>query len=141
MKNENEIMVLPLNSEKILLLLKAIIKQEENQEFKIDTGALCNNAMVVDSDCCYNILEKRVVLGKIQDVYDVPVRVIKITETGRSYPMFVSFYLPITLEDLPLYTDAPISLKEFMGSRHDYNPRIKANMKDFLEDANATLIQ
>ena len=141
MKNENEIMVLPLNKEKILSDLKLMVRLNENQELKIDTGALCNNLMVVDSECCYQVMEKRLVLGKVQLVYDVPVRVIKITETGRSIPMTVSFYFPITLDDLQNYTETPISLKEFMGSRYNYNPRISANMKDFLEDANATLIQ
>ena len=141
MKNENEIMVLPLNNEKILFALKAIIEQGENREFKIDTGALCNSAMVVDADCCYCFLENRVVLGKVQLVYDVPVRIVTIKEGGRSFPMSVSFYFPITLDDLQYYTDAQQTLKEFMGSRHDYNPRIKNNMREFLQDANETLNQ
>lgn len=140
MKNENEIMVLPLNKDKIILAIEAILPKEDNQRYDIPTGALCNTVMVVDMECCYCFLENRLVDGGISPVYDIPVRIITKTSSGSSIPMSPSFYMSVSIAKLIIdFTDAPISLKEFMGSRYSYNPRIERNMQEFLTDANVTL--
>lgn len=137
-KDENTFMVKPVDKEKILKKISTIPKQE-NEEFVIDVGALVGCIVIVDENCIYSFLEPRFINGNPQMVYDVPVRIKTRIEDGWSFPVAISFYYPITLEELCEYLKPDISLKEYMGSRYDYNPRIKINMRDFLDDMNETL--
>lgn len=127
--------VIPLNEEKLLQRIRAEVKMEDPLEsLHIRTSAIAAENIFVNKDCCYGFMEKRYQSGKIQFVYDVPVRVRKKTPDGEVCPMCPSFYFPIGIEELRNYYLATVSLKDYMGQRFDYNPRIKTNMNNFLND-------
>lgn len=141
-KDENTLMVLPLNTDKIIAAIEQLIGKPENTEYKISQDAICEDMAVLDNECCYGYLENRVFNGAVMPVYDIGVRIVTITPEGKSFPMSNSFYFTQSLSQLKeLFCKEPVSLKEFMGQRYDYNPRIKANMRNFLEDINTLINQ
>lgn len=137
MKNHTELtlMVRPINKSLILEILNGLAtNKKENEEFIIDVGAYIGG-IEVDSECIYSLIPKKFFNGEIRETLMVPVRVKTKKEGGYSIPMTTEFYfdIDITTEGLLL---PEVSLKDFMGSRYNYNPRIRTNMREFLEDVN-----
>lgn len=135
LKKEETFMVQPIDNVKALAWITEKIAPQDNHKFSISIGAIVGNNVEVDDECCYNFMPKKFINGKIQHVLEVGVRIITImSETQRSIPTSASFYIDIPEEDYSNMFTEQKSLKEHMGRRYDYNPRIKANMLEFIED-------
>lgn len=136
---EEMLKVTPIDYEKLGKYLEEIYKPKPNEKYSTENCALvCENVMT-DNECCYWFIEKKAHNGKIQFVYSAPVRVITTTDEGSFHPMTPSFYVDISTEELTPYMKDKVSLKEYMGRRYNYNPRIEKNMRDFLKEINASL--
>lgn len=136
---EHMLKVTPIDHEKLAKYLEEIYRPEPNQRYTTEYCALvCENVMT-DNECCYWFIEKKAHNGKLQFVYSAPVRVITKTDEGESFPMTPSFYVDISTEDLKPYMKDKCTLREYMARRYNYNPRISANMRDFLKEINDSL--
>ena len=136
--NEDTIKVRPINQEFILDILNGLATdRQDNEEFIIQVGAMYEN-VEVDNDCRYRFLDNKFIDGKIQLVLTVGVCVKTKTLTGYSRGIVPQFYFDICLDTEGLLGEE-VSLKEFMGSRYNYNPRIRTNMREFIEDIKTQL--
>jgi len=127
------VMVSPINEEKALALVKLFVKEKRGQSFSTYSGALLDENVITDRECCYCFLDKHYMNGKIQIVYNIPIRIEKRTKKGRTIPLDPSFYFTIDSATFKTILDKEVSLREYMGSRFNYNPRIVANTSDFLK--------
>ena len=131
----------PVNEELLLKHIEGIVNPslQPNESIRIDVGAIACNNCEINQDCIYEIAHKIWKDGKPVFLFNIPVRIKTKTEGGTSHSMFPSFYFQMSLEEIDPFLLPEISLKEFMGSRFDYNPRINKNMKDFMKMINDNL--
>lgn len=143
MKTSENLMVFPINRESIqnkILELNPNTPSNVKYELMGREAIVCDLNLIVDNECCYSILSKKLLNNNIEYTYSFPVHIKKETDTGYSISMFPSFEVEFTLTELLTgYILPQLSLKEFMASRYEYNPRIKHNTRDFLEFINSTL--
>jgi hypothetical protein len=143
MKNEETLMVKPINKEKLIELIKEDFKGvkflKKNQEFTLHPGAVIGSNCEVDDDCCYYLAEKGFFNKKVQPIFSFNVG-IKTTIKKGSYTLQGNAFIYYVPEELIKYIlDKEVSLKEFMGSRYNYNPRIIKNMREFINDIGSQL--
>lgn len=126
--------VCPIDQKKLAEYFSKFFKLAENEEFIIDKDSLLLNTsrpMLIDNECCSGYLEiefNKETLKKELCV-KIGIRRSKKTDTGVSYPIEFECYLPIFESDW-IQNDLllpEIPLKDFMGSRFNYNPRIESN--------------
>lgn len=135
MKTSENTMVVPYNFTKIKNEISKLINVDPGQII-LDHGARYQKNVIVDAECCYWFIEKHLIDNKVQLVMNVPVRIKKPGDTPGSFhiPMMTEFYYPIKEDDMANYELEPITLREHMGQRYNYNPRITKNMREFLAD-------
>lgn len=135
-------MVRPINEELLQNDIRELMKDTigPNESLHIRCGALAVTSVVISNkDCIYYFMEKRALKDGIYYGYDyicdIPVRTRVKTKDGEACPMLPTYYFPVSKSLLEeKYLLPAISLKEFMGERYDYNPRIKGNMRKLLND-------
>lgn len=138
---EETLKVFVLNVDVIVQKVKILLPEgflQPGQTLTTDLDAVIQvkgGYILVDTDCCYKFSDTKLFNGTgFEETFDVPFRVKSI----NSYPMFPSFLVTIPgkrmIESLSL--DKPVSLREFMGKRYNYNPRIISNMKGLLAEVN-----
>ncbi len=143
MKNEDTLMVKPINKEKLIELIKEDFKGvkflKRKQEFTVYPGALVGSNCEVDSDCCYYVAEKGFLNKKVQPIFSFTVGIKTNTGPGAYSLQSNAFVYYVPQELIKHLLDKEVSLKEFMGSRYNYNPRIIKNMRDFINDIGGQL--
>ncbi|MCD6012899.1 MAG: hypothetical protein K0Q79_2761 [Flavipsychrobacter sp.] len=127
-------MVAPISEEKLIALITEAVPPKEGVTYRTSADGLVAN-VIVDSECCYGIMSKVFIDGKVQYATQFGV----CERKDNSMSLAPSFYFPISLEALQAISLPEISLKEFMGSRYDYNSRVRGNMKEFLEDVGSQI--
>lgn len=137
-------MVKPLNHETLIIFLSKYFTLKEGEEFILDNDSLFFNTckvMLIDSECCSGYLEKEFNKStkSIEWCLKIGIRRSKISNDGTtSYPMSFECYFPIFQTDLIennlLLSEVP--LKDFMGRRYNYNPRIQQNTYRVLKAIN-----
>ncbi len=132
--NEETLRVQLINHEKVLEILRKSILIKKNEILRTYTGAIVPvplNLIEVDKDCCYSFLNNKFIVQQgVKLCLSVPVFIDVKTETGRNISCSPMCYFDISYETLPVLET--VSLKYFMGSRYNYNPRIIKNMRDFI---------
>lgn len=144
--NEETLMVKPFNKENFRKYLSKYFKLENNQEFIIDSEAIIfnENAKInLDTDCCHSFLNKGLNKenSKIEFYFEFGIRKETKTIGGSSYQMVAASILQIFESEWQEFNllEPEISLKEFMGSRYKYNPRIESNTTLLLKNVNKKL--
>ncbi len=141
MQPEEQLMVKPINKEKLEKYLTKTFPVKKNQRCRTELSALvCENVMT-DNECCYWYLEKKFHDGKIQFVYTAPVGLVTKTKTGESFSLTPSFYHDMSLDELKPYIQKEVSLKEFMTGRFNYNPRITSNQRNFMKNVGFEILK
>lgn len=137
------LMVKPLNKKKLKKYLLKYFKLGNNQDFIIHSAALIfndNAKIILDIDCCHSFLEEGFIKenNKIEFCFEFGIRIKTEKEGATSYQMVPSVFLQIFESEWQEYNllDSEISLKEFMGSRYNYNPRIQRNTTLLLKSVN-----
>lgn len=135
------LIVEPINEGKLSKYLEKFIRIDNNQTLMVEKESFFFHpwqSFLIDDDCC---------AGKLEKIYNretkstewktsFAIRKSTKTENGESFPMYVNEYFDIPeteLRDNNLL-DNPISLKEFMGRRFGYNPRIETNTRIILKE-------
>jgi hypothetical protein len=136
-------MVNPIDEAKLFEFIESKVKPslQENEQITITIGALACDNCEVSQDCIYEVANKIWTGDKAVFMFHVPIRIKVLAEGGYSHSMFPSFYYPMSFEDLKPYTLPEVSLKEFMGSRFNYNPRITKNMNVFMKMINDSFVE
>jgi hypothetical protein len=139
--NEETIIVHPIDEAKLSAYIEQLVWKRDDIAIVAKCPAILDESNVlVNSDCVYNILEKQFFDNQIQHVALIEVREKKLTPEGWTYPLFTSYHFSIGLEKLKSDFGLPCtSLKEYMGSRYNYNPRVSKNMKDLIATINSNL--
>lgn len=147
-------MVRPINEPKIQELLARYMATGTLGQFDsyvIDCRAIFIDEdmnTVVSQDCCYEFTYPMAISesgspARFKNYFELPVRIKKSVPDGTGgfnckYPSAPTFYFPIPMDMLLLaYCWPATSLREFMGSRFNYNPRIEKNVKEFLKFINS----
>ena len=140
--NEETLMVKPFNKENLIKYLSKYFKLENKQEFIIRSEAIIfnENAKInLDDDCCHSFLNKGLNKenSKIEYYFKLGIRLKTEKEGTSSYQMFPISVLQIFESEWEKFNllDKEISLKEFMGNRYKYNPRIERNTRLLLENS------
>lgn len=133
-KTPDTILVKPFNKEKLKKHFSKFITLEVNEDFIINQEAIflgksCN--LLIDNECCAEYLENKINIStkKNELVATLGIRKSRKTDTGKSFDMFYSTYIDVYQSEFSNLTDDELSLKEFMGRRYDYNPRISKNTR------------
>ena len=147
MLNELTISVRPVKEKELKAIISALCTKE-NEEYAFYADALYitpETQISLSCDCCYSYMLDMYFNGKVQPVYQMPVKINTRTEGGWSMPSQPDFYYPISIEDMEKnFLDEPVSLKTYMGSRYNYNPRVTGNMRkliEFINDRNEALLE
>lgn len=147
-------MVRPLNEPKLQELLARYMAPGTLGQF--DSYAIDCPSIFIDEDMNTVINDESVYYftsqmaiseagspAKFKNYFELSVR-IKIRKPNNDgsfycqYPSGPTFYFPIPMDMLLLaYCFPAISLRGFMGSRFNYNPRIEKNVKEFLKFINS----
>lgn len=136
------LMVQPINTDKLKQYLSSFYILEENQDLSIYSKAIVKNkekVISINKDCCGFFLEKRWDnnVNKTDFFLDIEMQIQ--TKNG-SITQFSqmdhahSISLTTLIEQEILDPECP--LKEFMGSRYNYNPRIAKNTRLILAEIN-----
>lgn len=142
---EDTLMVQPLDTEKILAYVSTFLPAlPEDTKYRTNCADafILKHAICLDADCCWGILSEDATFhdGIMQGT------AICAIGTSREYIQEENglkgwcnksnlFRIPLgIITQVPNLVKDPISLREFMGRRYDYNPRIKTNMRTFLRD-------
>ena len=140
--NEETLMVKPFNKENFKKYLLKYFKIENNQDFIIDSEAIIFNETAkinLDTDCCHSFLKKGLNKqnSKTEYYFEFGIRLKTEKEGTTSFQMFPLSVLQIFESEWEKFNllDKEISLKEFMGSRYKYNPRIESNTRLLLKNA------
>lgn len=139
MTTEKTLMVTTFDEEKVKQLIEKSVTKKKNQTFIISLGGLVGKNVITNDECCYSFLQNMFHNGKVQLVYEIPVRIKTKTKDGYTHSMIPNFYFPIGEDMLKDFVTGKQDLKTFMGSRYDYNPRIIKNMREFLKDIGSQL--
>lgn len=141
--NAETLMVKPLNKDNLKKYLLKYFNLGNNQDFIIDSEAIIfneNAKIILDIDCCHSFLEEGFIKenNKIEFCFEFGIRIKTEKEGATSYQMVPSVILQIFESEWQEFNllDPEISLKEFMGSRYKYNPRIERNTALLLKNAN-----
>lgn len=141
--NEETLMVNPFNKENFKKYLLKYFKIENNQDFIIDSEAIIFNETAkinLDTDCCHSFLKKGLNKQNSKNEYYFEFGIgLKTEKEGTtSYQMSPIAVLQIFESEWEKFNllDKEISLKEFMGSRYNYNPRIQRNTTLLLKSVN-----
>lgn len=142
------VMVRPFNKVKLLTYLARYVDKEvlkANQYFVLrDEGMLVDedNNLVLTPDSVYSFtlpacLPAAGSPAPVKNYYQLPVYVHTKTKTGTIHKIVPTFYYFIDADLLALgYCLKPVTLREFMGSRFNYNPRISKNTQELLKQIN-----
>lgn len=140
----DQLEVYPINTEKLSNLLKRSIlnvdpytsyKPKESLALVKDTGYKA--AVLTDNECTYQtiMLGPNFELGTLALTLKIPLYKHSINEDGNQtfgiFPIFDFFITVDSLKKEEILEEA-ISLKEFMGSRFEYNTRVKNNTDNLL---------
>lgn len=142
------ILIAPVNRELLGAHITALLKQagklEPNVQYTVQSEGIIPGIpnVVVDPECCYCIHGKTIMHAPDGALVFGAVHPVSVTRKERtsgneqkgSYSMGHAFDYIITVADLLKFCDKPVTLEEFMGSRFNYNPRIRNNMENFIED-------
>jgi hypothetical protein len=140
---ETEIMIKPVDTKKMAAHIRMILNDNSTEtKYDIDKCGLVENLPVLtDDECCYTIIEKKLNNGKVAPLPEFPVTISHKTKGGWSIPMQASFYFTISADDLENdFLMSEISLKDFMGSRYKYNPRIEANTREMIAHLQSAIV-
>jgi hypothetical protein len=136
-KTADTIMVQPINKTKLLAHLLNFITPGPGEIINTENGAIYDDNVIVDTDCCWFFVPQKLYEGKIQLTHDVPVYVEIETSTGRRIPAQPNYYINVTMDKIKeLCEPEIISLRDYMGGRYNYNPRITTNIKSFCDCVN-----
>lgn len=135
-KTADTLMVSPINDQKLLAYVSMFYTPDApNKEIRVPKlEAVYDDNVIIDHDSCYEIVPNKLFEGKVQPVWEYPIKIIEKKEGGYSIPIIPTFYFSISIEKLKELCDVDKSLKEFI--RFDYNPRITQNTREFLEAVN-----
>lgn len=140
------IMVEPINREKLANFLDNNVGKKENQEFIIDSDSIFiheNKSLLIDNECCAGELEKTFdrATKKFEWKVSLGIRKSTKTETGEFIPMYHEGYIDLTESELRRegLLDEKQTLKDFMGRRYGYNPRIESNTRIIEREINQIL--
>lgn len=140
---EETLMVRPFNKENFKKYLLKYFELGNNQDFIIPDDAIIfneNAKIILDTDCCHSFLEKgfNKESAEIEYCFGFGVRFKTEKEGSTNYQMVSSAIIEIFQSEWEEFNllDPEISLKEFMGSRYKYNPRIESNTALLLKNAN-----
>lgn len=144
MLTENEIMVLPLEALKLGLSLKKILPEFKDRNDIIvvvpsDAIILCpeqDGFLLINADCCYQESETAFFNSRIQEIFRVGCKIKSFEKIGNVThvePVLSFTYITGSVGLVNIYTQKAVTLKEYMGSRYNYNPRIIKNMKELLK--------
>ena len=140
----DNLMVKPINQKNLNKFLKKFIKLEKNQEFSLIPEALIlheNIKIICDTDACGNYINSQInKTTKISEFY-IEINIGVKTHTSETSYTYRSSHSVIQIfeSELEKYKilDSEISLKDFMGSRYNYNPRISSNTKILIDAVNS----
>lgn len=126
------IIVNPINKEKLNAFISKYLPLNEGEEFCFDTDSIFihnKGCMLIDWECCAGYLDKNFnyKTEKIEPFVGIGIRRWTTYEGGRSLPMSHECYFNIFESDWDQILDKETTLKEFMESRFNYNPRIQRN--------------
>ena len=134
------IMVEPINREKLTKFLNDNVGKNENQEFIIDKDSIFihnDKSLLIDNECCAGELEKTFdrLSKKFEWKVSLGIRKYTETEAGRSTPMCYEGYIDFSESELRRegLLHEKQTLKDFMGGRFGYNPRIENNTRQIEE--------
>ncbi len=136
---EDKIIVKPIDSEKIIHLIKQILPNKKNQKYRIQNYAILKEPVAADenclcnNECIYFLIDNKLHNGSVKLVYCVEVYINEKTKTGERYGMLPAFLFDIPLEEIKTMLLPECSLREYMQGRYNYNPRIIKNMKEFIQ--------
>lgn len=140
------ILVEPINKERLAKYFEKYIPKNSNQSFIIDTDSIFIHAyksFLIDFECCAGNLERKFNKSTKMSEWTVNLGVRKSTKTneGESYQMYYESYVEFFESELRENNllDEPISLKEFMVGRFNYNPRIIRNTAIMVKEINKVL--
>lgn len=142
------VMVRTFNKAKLLKLLARYMDDsvlKPGQYFVVRDEAMLvdeDNNLTLTPDCVYSFTMPAAYSEsgsktKVKNIYQLPVYINTKTENGTNISIMPSFYYFIDAELLALaYCDKPVTLREFIGNRYNYNPRISKNMNELLKQIN-----
>ncbi len=132
-----QLKVRPINREELYKHLATLMDIPENISYDTRAYAIVEDCNILtDTECVYNILENSIFDRKMQLAVEIPFHKITISPEGRSHGMFPEFHLQFGIEQIEKFLEEPVSLKEFMDSRFNYNPRIQKNTYNMLVEIN-----
>jgi hypothetical protein len=139
------LMVQPIDAEKVAkLITESLPPLPENETYHVSPydAFILGIGCLVDMDCCYGFLKDQgsmFIDGKIQSVmvFDVEKRTHYTQENGlpgyKGQHNVCLFNVGVETQ-LPSLVKDPVPLKEFMGRRFEYNPRVSTNTRKFIAD-------
>ena len=130
------IMVRPLDRDVLLRVVEKLFKKEEGVILRTDNVALVDDNVITDNECCYEFLDKKLIGGAVVMVYTAPIYVDKKTKTGETYSSQPAFFVDFNETIFKDLFPKKKTLKEYMDSRYNYNPRIKKNTEEFIKAYN-----
>lgn len=138
MLRAEDVVVTLLDIEAIKAELNKQLPPPVDIEYIIDDVALYDENVLISPDAVYYFMCPRVNNGKIENMWDVWVRLKKKVHGGTSNSLMAEFYFTITPKMMPKFYKDVVNLKTFMGGRFNYNPRITRNTRDFLDAIHAS---
>lgn len=157
--NEETLTVLPVNTEKIIKELTGNMKKNDPPLISDKETLILNKCAILqlpggfillDNECCYQLSETRLSSDKMEPEFKEWVNLsfgIKTITGDDGKGCVTASYIPsafnytLDCKTLLEYCSEAISLREFMGSRYKYNPRIITNMKELIQTANNVIIR
>lgn len=136
--NAETLMVLPINMKKFSAdISESLQKDEKNKGKKFEIrGSLAfiadgKDTIMLDDECCFYDEKDAVFPFEVHKAKE-PVK----EEGGKTtytISIFPAYEIEVSRKELLAFCDKPVTLKEFMGSRFRYNPRIMGNEKNFFK--------
>ncbi len=145
------LMIQPVDAEKVQkLITESLPPLPENETYHVsefNAFILAINC-IVDKDCCWGYLDDKMHIDeKLQLImtFHVDKRIHYIQEEnglpGYNGKSNVCIFNVGVETQLPSLVKEPISLKDFLGTRGECNPRIVTNTRKFLDEINHILLQ
>ncbi len=133
------LMVRPIDHDKLIAHFTAFIKLKKNQVIRTSKDAITHDNVVVDNECCYSVLDKFFTCYGFNLDYAIqlPIFIDTKKKGGTSISFTPAFYINFHVKELKTFLKKPVTLKEFMIGRFNYNPIITANTREFMEFINA----
>ncbi len=126
-----DIKVAKLNVEKLNETINTYFKSKEEVEerafsYQVSEHSLCiatsnkGTVAIFDNELCGWLVEEQVKFDVIR----------AFEEGGRD--MFPTKLVGFSMEEMQDFIDEEVTLEDFMGSRFNYNSRIKSNQREFV---------